>query len=113
MLVAMGRGHDAEAVTRAAATAIEAGFMPSVDFIFGLPEETDADRAATRGQIARLARMGARIHAHRFEPLPGTPWQAEPRVEVDLETAALLARLGESGHLSGTEKVHITAANRQ
>lgn len=101
VLAAMRRGHDAETVTRAAALALEAGFRPSVDFIFGLPGEEEADREATRRQLRLLARMGARVHAHAFDPLPGTPWAAAPRGVIDPVTAALLARLHASGRAHG------------
>ncbi len=101
MLAAMGRGHDAETVTRAAAAALEAGFRPSVDFIFGLPDEEEEDREATRRQMALLARMGARVHVHAFDPLPGTPWARAPRGAIDAATAGLLARLRESGRAYG------------
>jgi B12-binding domain/radical SAM domain protein len=101
LLGAMGRGHDAATVDRAAALALEAGFRPSVDFVFGLPGETEDDRAATRRQLERLARLGARVHAHAFDPLPGTPWAREPRGRIDRETGALLARLHQSGRAYG------------
>jgi B12-binding domain/radical SAM domain protein len=101
MLAAMGRGHDAETVTRAAAIAIEAGFRPSVDFVFGLPGETEEDRAATRRQLALLGRMGARVHGHAFDPLPGTPWGREAPGRIDEATRALLARLAASGRAHG------------
>jgi B12-binding domain/radical SAM domain protein len=101
LLAAMGRGHDAETVTRAAAIALECGFRPSVDFVFGLPGEDEEDRAATRRQLERLARLGARVHAHAFDPLPGTPWGSSPRGTIDPETGALLARLHESGRAYG------------
>ncbi|HET8541261.1 MAG TPA: TIGR04013 family B12-binding domain/radical SAM domain-containing protein [Anaeromyxobacter sp.] len=106
MLAAMGRGHDAATVTRAAALALEAGFRPSVDFVFGLPGEEEEDREATRTQLALLARMGARVHVHAFDPLPGTPWAREPRGGIDPRTAALLSRLGESGRAYG-EMSHV------
>jgi radical SAM superfamily enzyme YgiQ (UPF0313 family) len=101
LLRLMGRGHDAGTVDRAVAVALEEGFRPSVDFVFGLPRETEEDRAATRLQIERLARAGARIHAHAFDPLPGTPWQAEPRGVVDPATATLLAQLEAGGRAYG------------
>jgi B12-binding domain/radical SAM domain protein len=101
LLVAMGRGHDAETVTRAVAVALEEGFRPSVDFVFGLPGEREDDRAATRRQMDRLARRGARVHAHAFDPLPGTPWGRSPPGTIDAETGALLARLHESGRAYG------------
>jgi B12-binding domain/radical SAM domain protein len=101
MLAAMGRGHDAEAVTRAVAVALEAGFRPAVDFIFGLPGETEDDREATRRQLSALARLGARVHVHAFDPLPGTPWGREAPGEVDAATRALLGRLRVSGRAYG------------
>jgi radical SAM superfamily enzyme YgiQ (UPF0313 family) len=88
-------------VDRAVALALEAGFRPSVDFVFGLPGETEEDRAATRRQLERLARLGARVHAHAFDPLPGTPWGREPRRGIDPATGALLARLHGSGRAYG------------
>lgn len=101
LLGLMGRGHDAEAVERAVAVAVEAGFRPSVDFVFGLPGETEEDRAATRRQLERLARAGARVHVHAFDPLPGTPWRGEPPGAIDPATAALLARLHTGGRAYG------------
>ena len=101
LLAAMGRGHDAAAVDRAVAVALAAGFRPSVDFVFGLPGETDEDRAATRRQIERLAGAGARIHAHAFDPLPGTPWRAELPGRIDSETESLLLRLNVAGRAYG------------
>jgi B12-binding domain/radical SAM domain protein len=101
LLRAMGRGHDAGSVEGAVAVAIEAGFRPSVDFVFGLPGETEDDRRATRRQLERLGRLGARVHAHAFDPLPGTPWGRDPRGRIDAGTGALLARLHESGRAYG------------
>ena len=101
LLAERGRGHDAETVDRAVAVALECGFRPSVDFVFGLPGETEEDRAATRRQIERLARTGARVHAHAFDPLPGTPWRSEPRGAIDPATGALLARLHQGGRAYG------------
>ena len=101
LLGLMGRGHDAEAVNRAVAISVEEGFRPSVDLVFGLPGETEEDRAATRRQIERLARAGARVHVHAFDPLPGTPWRAEPRGAVDPVTRALLGRLHAGGRAYG------------
>jgi B12-binding domain/radical SAM domain protein len=101
LLGLLGRGHDAAAVDRAVAIALEEGFRPSVDYVFGLPGETEEDRAATRRQIERLTRGGARVHVHAFDPLPGTPWRAEAAGVVDPVTAALLARLHAGGRAYG------------
>jgi B12-binding domain/radical SAM domain protein len=101
LLRQMGRGHDAGTVGRAVAIALEEGFRPSVDFVFGLPGELEEDRAATRRQIEQLARAGARVHVHAFEPLPGTPWRSEPPGVIDRATAALLDRLHADGRAYG------------
>jgi len=101
LLAEMGRGHGVEPVRRAVALALEAGFLPSVDLIFGLPGETAGDRVDTRLLAEELAGRGARVHAHTFMPLPGTPWSAEPPGAVDAETTAWLARLEASGGAHG------------
>ncbi|WP_242342461.1 TIGR04013 family B12-binding domain/radical SAM domain-containing protein [Anaeromyxobacter terrae] len=101
LLASMQRGHDAESVTRAARFALEAGLTPSVDFIFGLPGEMEDDRRATRAAMGRLAAAGARVHAHAFMPLPGTPWAREPPGRLDAATQALLGRLAASGAAHG------------
>jgi radical SAM superfamily enzyme YgiQ (UPF0313 family) len=72
-----------------------------VDFVFGLPGETEEDREATRRLVREVARGGARVHAHAFDPLPGTPWRAAPRGRLDAATAALLASLHAGGRAYG------------
>ncbi|MBL0276221.1 MAG: TIGR04013 family B12-binding domain/radical SAM domain-containing protein [Anaeromyxobacter sp.] len=101
LLEAMGRGHDAAAVERAARLALAAGLAPAVDLVFGLPGEEEADRAATRALALRLAEAGATIHAHAFMPLPGTPWAAAPPARIDGQTRLLLDRLASRGRAHG------------
>ena len=102
MLERMGRGHDAASVERAARLAIEAGLAPSVDLIFGFPGEEEVDRAATRALALRLVEAGARIHAHAFMPLPGTPWAAAPQAKIDARSRILLERLASQGRVHGS-----------
>jgi B12-binding domain/radical SAM domain protein len=101
LLAAMRRGHGVAEVERAVALAREAGFAVSVDFIVGLPGEGDDDLQATLRLAERLAREGARIHAHAFLPLPGTPFRDEPPGRIDAATAALLDRLASRGRAFG------------
>jgi B12-binding domain/radical SAM domain protein len=101
LLEAMGRGHDAAAVERAARTCREAGFEVSVDLVFGLPGEEEADRAATRALARRLADLGARVHAHAFMPLPGTPWGGAAPSAIDPASRRLLDRLASRGLAHG------------
>ncbi len=60
-------------VVRAVELSVAAGFEPDVDFLLGLPTETDEERVMSMKLADRLVTMGARIHAHAFMPLPGTP----------------------------------------
>ncbi|MDW7709510.1 MAG: TIGR04013 family B12-binding domain/radical SAM domain-containing protein [Deferrisomatales bacterium] len=98
----LGRGHTAGDVTRAARVARAAGFLPHVDLIFGLPEESLEDRKATVRLASDLRRTtGAKIHAHYFHPLPGTPlWGREP-TPLDPETRAFLVGLRAAGAEDG------------
>ncbi len=68
------RGHTVEDVYRAVEITRRAGLTPNVDFIFGLPGETEEDIRQTILVITDLIKMGARIHAHTFMPLPQTPF---------------------------------------
>lgn len=96
-----GRGHDVAAIERAVALAVEAGFEPHVDFIFGLPGEEPDDVEATLALAERLAARGARIHSHTFMPLPATPWRDAPPGAVADSTRRRLARLTGTRRLYG------------
>jgi B12-binding domain/radical SAM domain protein len=101
MLEAMGRGHGVDEVLRAVALCVEAGYRTSVDVMVGLPGEEEADRAATRALVARIAALGGRVHAHAFMPLPGAPWAGERPGVLDAETRGLLERLESGGAAHG------------
>ena len=101
MLDLSHRGHTVEDIYRAVRITLDAGFIANVDFIFGMPGETEGDQAHTRKMIEDLAAMGARIHGHAFMPLAGTPWADAPFGDVDPETRALLERLTGSGQQFG------------
>ncbi len=73
VLEATHRGHTREDVRRAVRVALEARFVPNVDFLFGLPGERAQDARESLAFARELADLGARIHAHSFMPLPGTP----------------------------------------
>jgi len=113
LLQAMGRGHDAAAVVQAARLSLEAGLQPSVDLIFGFPDEAEEDRAATRALAVVLAGLGAKVHAHAFMPLPGTPWADAPSRPLDAETRLLLERLASRGRAHGAWKRQESLARTQ
>ncbi len=68
------RGHTVEDVYRAVSLTLRYGLKANVDFIFGLPYEEERDIEETLKFIEELVKMGARVHAHTFMPLPGTPF---------------------------------------
>ncbi len=68
------RGHNVNDIYRAVRLTLESGLRANVDFIFGLPPEKEEDIEITSQVIRDLAKMGARIHAHTFLPLPQTPF---------------------------------------
>ncbi len=105
------RGHDVETVVRAASLALEAGFVPNVDFILGMPGEGPEDVRATLALMKRLAELGAKVHGHTFMPLPGTPYRDAAPGSVDDETQRELDRLASQGRLYGHWKQQVKLAN--
>jgi B12-binding domain/radical SAM domain protein len=104
VLAAVRRGHRAEDVLRAVRLAIEAGFVPEVDVILGLPGEEEDDREATRRLVRACAERGARVRAHAFMPLPGTPLADAQAGAVDPRTAAIVEELASRGAARGQWK---------
>lgn len=101
MLDRSHRGHTVEDIYRAVEITLETGLMANVDFIFGMPGESDLDRQLTNKTIKDLAAMGARIHSHAFMPLAGTPWADAPPGYVDPKTRGLLESLTGRGQQFG------------
>jgi B12-binding domain/radical SAM domain protein len=101
VLAAAKRGHGVQEVRRAVRLGIQEGFRINVDMIFGMPGEGPAELADSLDLAAELADLGARIHAHTFMPLPGTPWRDAPPGDVDPETISEVDRLSRRGALYG------------
>ncbi len=97
MLTALNRQHSTGDVYRAVELILAAGLEVSVDFIFGLPAETDEDRRLSIAMIEDLTGMGAKVHSHTFIPLPGTPLAFAETGSVDEELARYLSRLANKG----------------
>lgn len=95
------RGHTVEDVVRGTHAALEAGFKTYVDFIFGLPGETAEDVKLSLDLAQDLADRGARIHAHAFLPLPGTPFAREAPAEMPEDVRLAIERLASRGALFG------------
>ena len=83
MLKAIHRGHGTEDVIRAAQLILDFNMTANVDFIYGMPGETEEDIEDTKLLIEKLTSMGARVHSHSFMPLVGTPFSDQAPGKVD------------------------------
>ena len=99
------RGHTVEDVVRAVDLCRENGLIPVVDFILGLPFESDDDQRATLDLVKLVTRAG-KAHIHCFMPLPGTPlWKSRPRSLLP-ETEKVLGKLALGGRITGAWMDH-------
>jgi B12-binding domain/radical SAM domain protein len=74
MLELCHRSHTVESVLTAVSLARKYGYKVIVDFIYGLPGETEEDMRESLKVMEAVVRLGARIHPHIFSPLPQTPF---------------------------------------
>jgi B12-binding domain/radical SAM domain protein len=112
ILAASHRGHSVEVISQAVEISLAAGFVPNVDFLFGMPGETEDDAQATSALMEKLANMGAKIHSHTFMPLPGTPFKTKPPGELDKATQQQIVRLTAQGKAYGQWKKQIQVARQ-
>ena len=108
----IGRGHSVEDIRRAVELTLKSGLKVNVDFIFGLPGETEEDIELTVKLIKELAAMGARIHAHTFMPLVGTPFKDKPPGRINSKLRRELERLISAGKLYGQWQTQELIAKR-
>jgi len=101
VLAASARGHDAATVERATVRCIEHGFVPHVDFLFGMPGEEPADVEATLAMMDRLVARGAKVHGHTFLPLPGTPFRKAAPGALTTEMRRRLLAMASKGQVYG------------
>ncbi len=66
------RGHTVEDIITGAEKCLQHGLTPVVDFIFGIPYETEDDQHDTLRLIRWLTGKGGKVHSHYFMALPGT-----------------------------------------
>jgi len=98
ILKKIGRQHTVDDVINAVKLSRKYGFIVDVDFIFGLPGEAREDVEATFNLIKKLVELGARIRAHVFLPLPGTPFSNAPIGKIDNKIMNYFAKLTSKGH---------------
>ncbi|MBN1432135.1 MAG: TIGR04013 family B12-binding domain/radical SAM domain-containing protein [Methanomicrobiaceae archaeon] len=96
----LNRGHTCEDVINAVELCHDGGFVPVVDYIVGIPFETEEDQMETVEQMKWVSRYG-KIHAHHFTPLAGTPLAGTSPSPLIPEVNALLGKLSLSGKATG------------
>ena len=112
LLATLHRGHTVDDVFRATRLTLDAGLQPIIDFIFGLPGETEEDVRATMRAIEDLTGMGGVIHSHTFMPLPGTPFAAAQPGRISAQYHATLDGLSSQGKHFGQWRKQEAIARR-
>ncbi len=106
------RGHTVDDVYRAVDLSLRFGFKPNVDFIFGLPGETQEDIELTLKMLEEITAMGARIHAHVFIPLPQTPFATASAPALGDNLIRRLELLTSKGKLYGEWRKQVELSER-
>ncbi len=105
VLKMINRGHTIEDVIRAVECCRDHDLIPVVDFIVGLPDETEEDQKATYRLIRWITRFGC-VHAHQFMPLPGTNLSGRKPGPVIPDLLHLLGSLSLRGKVTGSWSDH-------
>ena len=95
------RGHTVDDVINAAEKCLLHGFTPVVDFIFGLPDETDEDQNETLKLIKWLTGKGGNVHSHYFMPLPGTSLENSLPAPLSCKIDKIMGELALQGKTTG------------
>ena len=100
VLSRLNRGHTCADTVRAVELCHERGFVPVVDYIVGIPFETEEDQEGTVRQMNWVSKYG-KIHAHYFTPLSGTPLAGTTPSQLIPGVNDLLGKLSLAGKATG------------
>ena len=101
MLDRINRGHTVDDIIIGAEKCLQHGFIPVVDFIFGMPDETEEDQNETLRLIKWLTGKGGKVHSHYFMPLPGTPFENTTPSPLSRQVDKMMGELALHGKTSG------------
>lgn len=101
MLKWMNRHHTSQDVFQAIERIYRAGMQSKIDFIFGLPGETEDDLDITFQFIQQIIPMNSEIRIHTFIPLPGTGFANESPGLISMKTRRRLHSLIGQGVAAG------------
>ncbi|MCX9084661.1 MAG: TIGR04013 family B12-binding domain/radical SAM domain-containing protein [Candidatus Methanoperedens sp.] len=101
MLEKIRRKHTVEDIIIGAEKCLDHGFTPVVDFIFGLPDETEEDQLETLDLIKWLTGNGGKVHSHYFMPLPGTEFENSIPSPLSKKVKKVMGELALLGKTTG------------
>jgi len=100
------RGHTAGDSISAVECCLENEIVPAVDFIFGLPTETEEDQEKSLDLVRWICKKGGTVRAHYLTPLPGTPYASAVPSEVSDRVRRELGKFALGGKLTGYWEIH-------
>lgn len=100
------RGHTVEDSISAVECCLEHDIVPAVDFIFGLPTETEEDQEKSLELVRWICKKGGTVRAHYMTPLPGTPYVSAHPSEISDRVRRELGKLALGGKLTGYWEKH-------
>lgn len=95
------RGHTVGNSISAVECCLDHEIVPAVDFIFGLPTETEEDQEKSLDLVRWICKKGGIVRAHYLTPLPGTPYASAVPAEVSDQVRRDLGKLALGGKLTG------------
>lgn len=112
MLKAMHRMHTTEHVREAVEYMLEYDIKPVVDFIVGLPNETEESQRKSIDFMKWIIKKGGKVRAHYFMPLPGTPWARCKSSPLSEEMKKFLGRMAAKGYIEGSWGVQVELSKK-
>jgi len=95
------RGHTVDDIITGVEKCLQHGFTPVVDFIFGLPGETEEDQLETLRLIQWLTGKGGKVHSHYFMKLPGTGFENSDPAPLSVQVEKTMGKLALAGKTTG------------
>ncbi len=95
------RRHTVDDIIVGAEKCLQHSFTPWVDFIFGLPGETEGDQLETLRLIKWLTGKGGKVHSHYFMKLPGTEFENSTPAILSAEVEKTMGKLALLGKTTG------------
>lgn len=95
------RGHTVENIIVGVEKCLQHSFTPVVDFIFGLPGETEDEQLETLRLIQWITGKGGKVHSHYFMPLPGTEFENSTPAPLSIQVGKTMGKLALLGKTTG------------